>query len=353
MKKYGLGAAFAAFVIYLSGCASIPVVPPTQAEIEAARNFKKTVAVLAGSDDSAQIKGLLPILENALESVAVGLGTVNLVEREQMEKIMKEKALKLSGIAEDKAAIKEMGTVLGADFLIIPDIIYASLEGPRKTLTSVTRKKDKKTGAQVFSYGQIWDEMYAVSKVTVKAIEVKSGIITASLSKNYRAVRKINMETYKNETAYNAALKLRRGYRNLDMASKLIQSLVGKKVSKDELDEDYRILASQSVEKAAYQLKKNLAALFPLEGEILKIISLKEVSINMGSAFGMKPGRKVSAWSRGASVTDPRTGIKTVSKRFIGKLKITEVGSGLSSVAKGSKKVISRLKPGDIVTTSR
>ncbi|MEA2082555.1 MAG: CsgG/HfaB family protein [Elusimicrobiota bacterium] len=352
MRKYGLGAVLTAFVIYLASCASIPVVAPTPAEIEAARNFKQTAAVLAGSDDSAQIKGLLPILENALESVAVNLGTVNLVEREQMKKIMKEKALKLSGIAEDKAAIKEMGTVLGADYLLIPDIIYASLEGPQKAKTSISRRKEKKTGVQIFSRGKIWDEMYASSKVTLKVIEVKSGIITASVSKNYRAMRKINMETYKTESAYRAALELRRGYRNLDLASKLMQSLVGKKVSKDELDEDYRILASQSVEKAAYQMKKKLAALFPLEGEILKIVSPKEVSINLGSAFGMKPGKKLSAWSRGSSLTDPRTGTTTVSKRFIGRLKITEVSSGLSSIAKGSKKVISRLKTGDIVTTT-
>ncbi len=352
MKKYGLGAALAAFVIYLAGCASIPVVAPTSAELEAARNFMKTAAVLAGSDDAAQIKGLLPILENAVESVVVNFGTVNLVEREQMEKIMKEKVLKLSGIAEDKAAIKEMGTVLGGDFLLIPDIIYASLEGPTKSLTSISRRKDKKSGAQIFSQGRIWDEMYAFSKVTVKVIEVKSGIITASLSKNYRSTRKINTETYKSESAYNAALKLRRGYRNLDMASKLIQSLVGKKVSKDELDEDYKILASQSVEQAAFMMKKKLASLFPLEGEILEVLSPQEVSINLGSAFGMKPGKKVFLWSKGASVKDPRTGITTVSKRFIGKLKIIEVGSGLSSVAKGSKKVISRLKAGDIVTTA-
>jgi len=332
--------------VFLYSCAVKTIVPPTEEELQAARKLKKTVAVLDAREVNSKIKGFSKVLTLDVSDMFSNLGTVNLVERNMIDEIIKEKKLKLSGITESKNNIVEFGKLLGADYIIIPEIISAKIEGPEKAKYYVSRKKDGS-----FSYGKIWDEIYGVVNIAIRVVEVETGIIKYSYTKKQTVKKEINVDVYKSESRFNESLNYRRKLKRIDSTAKFIASLVGKEIKKEDLTEDYRSLIADAIKKSVFSLRKRIKRDFPVEGEVLDVISEKEVLINLGSAYGIKPGQKLVVWWEGKPVKDPNTGVITVPKREKGKIKVVEVSSGLTSIAKGSKKVIAKIKKGDKITT--
>ncbi|HLD29244.1 MAG TPA: hypothetical protein VJC03_02795 [bacterium] len=333
-------------LLILAGCATIPVVPPTEEELKIAREMKQSIAVLMPSEQAAQIKGLAPVLQTAVEKLVTDIGTANLIEREKLEKVFAEKKLKFAGITEDRQGLQETGVLLGADYLFFPEILGASLEGPEKN-----KYREYKNKEGHFTSGEIWDEIYGVGNINVKLIEVNSGVIIASYSNKVVKAKRINAEKYTSEASFQSALKTKRDMKTLDSASKLIRSFAGKEVKKEQIGEEYNTLVGQALEEAAHNLKRQVGQHFPLEGQVLDIISDTEVLINLGSAFGIRPGQRFIIWEKGNPVKDPATGLVTIPKRKKAILKVKEVTSGVSSIVKGSKKEVPKISVGDSITT--
>ncbi|RLD13261.1 MAG: hypothetical protein DRI22_04510, partial [Caldiserica bacterium] len=62
--------------LILTGCAPRVIVPPTEEELRAATELKKTVAILEGREENSKVKGFLPEVRSSLEEIFVNLGSV-------------------------------------------------------------------------------------------------------------------------------------------------------------------------------------------------------------------------------------------------------------------------------------
>ena len=88
---------------------------------------------------------------------------------------------------------------------------------------------------------------------------------------------------------------------------------------------------------------------YPLDGVVLQLISATEVAVNLGSAYGLVPGDALILWQSDASVKDPRTGLVVSPLQAREQLEVTKVTGGLTCIAKGPKKTVSKARVGDKV----
>ena len=145
--------------------------------------------------------------------------------------------------------------------------------------------------------------------------------------------------TFASSEAYELALKARTIQRVL--------SIIGNYKT---LEENKEHLLVGAIDNAVVKLGTSLAQTFILEGQVLRVVSEKEIMINLGSAHGIRPGNYVTVWQNQRKIIDPRTGMVVSPRSQIGRVKIAQVTSGLTAIAKGSRKVISFIHPGDKIS---
>lgn len=313
--------------VFCTGCATYPVVEPTLEELEAARAYKKTVAILEFSDDASTISGIksaaLPKLENLLA------GHFNVVEREKIKQVMAERDFETYG---DVERINELGKLLGVDYVIFGNALV-SVTGPEL--------KHRESEYKGKFYGRIWEESHAHGEVSIKMVDVSNGMILYADKKRGSYSRQDKAERFKDQALFNQTL------RNRSVAHQIIQ-IVG---SFTNLKKEHSLMVSKALENAVRGFNYDLRNKFAHSGEVLQILSHREVVINLGSAYGIKPGDTLIVWEEKAPIKDPKTGILTVPKEKRATLKVIKVTSGLTCVAKGSKRAISQIKIGDKVFT--
>jgi len=73
--------------------------------------------------------------------------------------------------------------------------------------------------------------------------------------------------------------------------------------------------------------------------------------INLGSAYGIAPGQQLIVWQEDSAITDPKTGMTIVPKKKKAVLKVIEVNSGLSCLARAGKGLVAKIKVGDKAAT--
>lgn len=319
---------FVFLVMFLTGCSSALLVEPTREEMAAARQFKKTLAIIDIEDENSDVGGISPMALSKLEESL--LPSFNLVERSRIDSILNERTFQGPDQTEDYA---ELGKLLNADYLAF-GIISSSVNDPRIG-SSIGKDKDGEFR------GTIWHEYCGQNDTSLKIIEVDSGLIEYAESKSARDCRKTNVERYKDEGKYNKALALNMITQQI---VRVAQSLTG-------LNKSYSAATLNSLDKSIHQIGKDLRRKFAQSGEILQILSKKEVLVNLGSAYGVKPGDFLVAYEEKEPIVDPKTGLEIIPKVKMIRLKVTKVTSGLTAVAKSGKKNITKLRVGDQIYT--
>lgn len=355
MKKMFCLIAISALV---AGCATSNIVQPTFEEYDAAKLNKKTVAITEISESGSQIDGINDMILTELESVM--LNHFNVVERKRLEPVLEEQRF------QNRADVKnqvEIGKILGADFVVYGTSVVSLLGPTVKTSHSVNDKGE--------FLGRIWEEVEGSAEVAIKVVDVRNGVIHSVLIGSGRHQEDLNSNTLTNKEDFDrvSAIKsLATGTSSLEYENNKSSEKGGflykdseqdktktKIIPKqyDLLKEDYKSVLSQAVSTAVndagYKFIKKYGN---LDAQVMRKISESEVMINIGSAFGIKPGMQVVVWSQGDQMIDPRTGLSLSSRKQIGILKVREVTSGLSCIAKGSKGLVKQINLGDYVTVN-
>ncbi|MCQ9207772.1 MAG: hypothetical protein NG712_00040 [Omnitrophica bacterium] len=319
---------FSSFFVFLSGCATAPIIEPTFEELKAASAHKKNIAILEMNDDGSPIQGIEALAMAELENLLVGHFVV--VEREKVKRVISERDFVDSGNME---RIHELGKLLGADYLVFGNVTASVRE-------SQLKHRRTKPGKDEFS-GWIWEEATSDVDVSVKIVDVSSAVVLYSDKKVGSYRQKSRQERFNDESLFKKTLR----------AKLISHAVVQIAKSFNRLDKEYSFLASRALEKAVKSFNHDLRTKFPHSGEILQIFSEHEVIVNLGSAYGVKPRDKLIIWEEKGSFKDPKTGIITILKEKKAILKVTKVTSGLTCIAKGSKKTILRLRVGDKIFT--
>ena len=106
--------------------------------------------VVAVSADANAGRTIASLLANEMS----GLDNVTIVERGQVERVMEEQKLQLSGAVSSASAV-QIGEMLGADAVIVGEVSdylnWTSLIGNGTTVPFTIRMTDVKTGKVVFS----------------------------------------------------------------------------------------------------------------------------------------------------------------------------------------------------------
>lgn len=324
-----LMALFVTAVIF-AGCAAAPVVEPTAAELNAAKKFKKTLAIVEMSSPGSKIEDIGEHAGSRLENALVR--HFNLVERRRIDTILSERNF---NTAYDTNRISELGKMLGADYLLIGTCTASVL--PEQI------KQDSRTKDDGSFSGSVSTIIAAESELSTKLINVSSTIIEYSKTFHGDEDEEINKQNYKDKRAWANDIKRRKLKRNLKEVLGLFR----------EMPEEYSKVVSASLDEAVRYAYRDIRKKFPHQGQIVKLISSKEVMINLGSAYGVRPGDRIAVWQEGTPFRDPKTGVVSIPKTIKARLKVQEVTSGLTAIAKGSSGDISLVDPGDVITLQR
>ncbi|MFH1878034.1 MAG: hypothetical protein ABH883_04435 [Candidatus Omnitrophota bacterium] len=312
----------------LAGCASMDVVQPTAEEMAAAGRFKKNVAILDISEDRSDIKGLKAITLSRLENYIMPY--CDLVERDKVDRVLRERQFAPS---QGRAQFLQLKELLDVDYVVFAGV-YASVSGPR------VQCSEYKTDEGVFS-GTVWDEVDGVSELSVKIVDVNDGSVIYSGSKRGSCKEEGAKSVFSDEALFRQAV-------NTKSLAQHITQFVGLFT---DVNSTYSTAVSRSLDASIHEFHNDFRKIFSQTGEVLQIVSEKDVLINLGSAYGLRPGDSLIWWNEYMTIVDPKTGIETVQKNKKEQLRVKEVTSGLTCIATGKKKVISMIKPGDKVYT--
>ncbi len=312
----------------LWGCAPPLLVRPTEEELEAVKRFKKTAAIIEISEKGSSVKGVSESAFSGMEKLLAG--HFNLVEREKVLNVMVQRKF---AERDDVERYTELGKLLGADYLFFGSAM-AFFNRPEIKHYRGKKKDGKFTGS-------IWKELKGTCELNIKIVDVGSGIVRYADKKVGEMSRKEGKKHYNDEEEFNEALDIAT---KTDIIIELANIFIRLR------KENSRIL-SQAMEKATEKFKSDLRNEFPQTGQILQILSKKDVVINLGSAYGIKPGDKLIIWEALTPIKDPKTGIVTVPKQKKAILKVKKVTSGLSCIARGKRKYIRVIRVGDTVST--
>ena len=108
-------------------------------------------------------------------------------------------------------------------------------------------------------------------------------------------------------------------------------------------------ITENAIGYAADYAASEIYSQFPLEGVVLQLVSPTEVAVNIGSAYGLVPGDAMVLWQSDAVLKDPRTGLTVNPLQAREQLEVTKVTGGLTCIAKGPKKTVSKARIGDKV----
>lgn len=309
-------AAPAFFLLLAGGCATTSYVPPTAQEAEAAKHFKKTVAIVAVDDRGSHIPGLQLKTASQLE-YWLG-GRFNLAERRRVVSFISTPQF-MALNPTDQAL--EAGRGLGADLALFVRVTASPYLG------SV---EEKATDANGNAYLKILQQPSVKAWINYDLLDAKTG------------------QTVFSATAYGVASRtLQRPAAGGEMDVNQVLHLIN---TVNEYQQTYPAIVEDAISYAASQVAEDVASSFPMDGEVLEVISDTEVSINIGSAYGLEPGRQLTLWKSAGEIKDPRTGLTVSPKEHRADLEVVHVTGGLTCIAKGSKKALVGVKPGDKVS---
>ena len=310
-------------LLALPGCAGPPIAPPTQAELEAASRYKKTVVVLDLIDKDSAVQEVGPVATRELKRLL--FGHFNVVGQDKINQAISE--VRAAARAKDVTWFGRVGKFAGADYVIY-GTATAALSKPNLKYTPPRSDKD---------YGTVWVETTGKAEVYIYVLDVTtSDFVYTGRGADVRTHREQRAEL-KDPKLLQDSSETQEWLRQATEVASILSSL----------NKEHVYLVSSALDHAVQDVYRQLRKAFPHSGEILQILSENEVVINLGSAYGIRPGQRLTVWQKGTSIRDPRTGVETVSKEKVATLKVHRVTSGLTCVARGKPKAISRIRVDD------
>lgn len=309
-----------------AGCStSYVMVPPTAEELHAVRSIQKIIVIMPFSEDGTQISGFSQTVEHKL-AVALG-GQFRIIDPAQVQ----------AALAADKTALSdhhrlaEIGKNLGADYVILGNVM-AALKGPEIRYSTAESKENG------FS-AKIWMETIARADISLNMLSTVDASVVFFDEFWGTQTDTSNVVEFSTLGEYNKAVE----------AAKLVLDFKQAYDQLSQLPEKHYGLLDAAIDRALDIAQKNLRAFRAYAGEVLAVVSEEEITVNLGSAYGLEPRDMLSVWREGPPVKDPRTGKTIKSKERLGFVKIQRITSGLSCVAKGKKKQVRKMQAGDTV----
>lgn len=240
-------------------------------------------------------------MADMLITALVKEGKYRIMERSQIDQIMKEHALGASGAVTPETAAK-MGSLLGVELAVVGSVTEFGY-------------KESKTGGSIGGFaakalgmgsgmGASVNSVSAVVGIDIRFVDVSTGEILAAESVNKK-------ESSKGLSFSTATL-------DFENEKKFDESVVGKAT---------RAAINEMVEKIGKQMDN-----VRWSGRVIKA-SGNSVIINAGSATGVKVGDELLVYQKGEELIDPETGISLGSEETqIGKIKVkSDMANGKAS----------------------
>lgn len=315
-----------ALSFFLTGCASHYVmVAPTQEELDAVRSVQKIIVIMPFREDGTQISGIGPTVEHTL---AAHLDDqFRIISPVQVRAALAADKTPLA----DHARLAAVGRNLGADYVILGNVMV-SLNGPEMRFDT---SESKENGFKA----RIWMETVGRADISLQMLSAVDASAVYSDDFWGTETETSNVIEFSNLGEYNKGMEAAK----LALGFKLVYDQVS------QLPEKHYHLVESAMERALNVAERNLRSFRAYAGEVLAVVSEEEITVNLGSAYGLQPRDMLSVWREGAPVKDPRTGKMIKSKERLGFVKIQRITSGLSCVAKGKKKQVKRMQDGDTV----
>lgn len=242
-----------------------------------------------------------PALEDWLVEGLVQSGKFRVMERKDLESVLTEQGLSLSGAVDEKTAV-QAGKLLGCQLVV---------------LGAVTDFSVKKSGASgAFGLGFDVGKTTAEGTVNVKMVNTTTAEIVYTGSETGKDTHaKVSVASFGGGTDYDEG-----------QARKIFQPCIQK--------------ITAAIVAKAEAIQGSLGSVGMLAGKIAKVAEGK-IYLNLGSVDGVKEGDTFSVIRLGEAITDPDTGtLLGQEKSTIGTVTVTKiVGDHLSIavVESGSK----------------
>jgi len=255
------------------------------------KNLKKRVAVVAFTDKARYGHNIGSGMADMLVTSLVESKKFIVVERNELDKIMQEQGLGMSGAVTAQSAAK-VGQLLGVELIITGSV------------SEFGTKKDKIGGglSALSGFNLGVSSETARSVVDIRLVNTSTGeIITASSAEGEESSKSLDNVGV---TGIN--------FRN---SSTWDKTILGK-------------AARESVEKCVEIIADGMKSL-PWQGKIIKANADGTVFMKPGSVAGVKPGMKFSVYRPGEELIDPDTGISLGSEEMkIGKVEVVSDVAG-------------------------
>jgi curli biogenesis system outer membrane secretion channel CsgG len=248
---------------------------------------KPRLAVIRIDNASQYWHGTLgPAIENWVVDDLVNSGQVRVMERQQLQAVLAEQGLSLSGAVDDKTAV-QVGKLLGCQLILTGAVTDFSIQ---------------RAGAQgAFGVG------FSVKKTTA------SGMLN---------MRLINTTTA--EIVYSGSEKGEHAFSNVNVAGFGGGMDFDESQAKQIFEPATKRLVANILSKID-AIKDALGSAAALSGKVAKVADGK-VYISIGSTDGVKEGDTYSVFRLGEAITDPDTGkVLGQDKTRIGSYTVTKV----------------------------
>lgn len=299
----------------LTGCLSTGTyVAPTQQETYAVSQVKGNLALLYVSEEYSPLAGVADVMGSRLEKM---LSTqFNVVDPHLAESFR-------GGYSD--GMLSDMGRRLGVDYVAVADVA-ASVDR-----SSAEFKEED---------NEIVTDYCGEAKVTLKIVAVDDGSVvfheTGQNQQCFTLDGYASVDPQKREEQLKEARRKIREGKRVDY----YQSLP--KMFKDRLDYG-------AMDIAMNLLKRELRQGFSQVGEIIGFQEDNQVVINLGSAYGVRPGDRFIVYDTQDAFYDPLTGTQAQTRTRKAILRVMHVTSGLSSIAVTSSRELPLLRRGDQV----
>lgn len=297
---------------------------------------KPKVAVVDFREVNCMVPDVGAYAANKVNDVAVGLGSVTVIDRANLQQILKEQNIGLSGILDTQGNY-QVGKISGVDYLIVGEVSQGMVT---KNLEQKAYRVKLSDNTYANQTKKIWVYKGTVN-VQVRIINVNSGQIIFSSTKQGSAEEE---EEYAEPVTKHPITAL------VEALSKNPAEPVKEKDPNQEKPD----LVGHAIDKSVPAFGSDFFNIFKPEGYLIAIDPYKKnytVTIDLGKNFGVKKNDVFEVVEKGAPIKHPVTGDIIPGKIMtIDTIKITEV-SDETSTAYVKRKIADKFKPGMSVRT--